>query len=84
MDGKSGEEIGAGIGIMKSGDYGLVAEAHGYKSEEEIEYELRNKLFEMAEARGVENGQIKTRIESMIVPEDYYYGCVIVALVYVW
>ncbi|MEM2122341.1 MAG: pyruvoyl-dependent arginine decarboxylase [Candidatus Bathyarchaeia archaeon] len=86
MDGLPGETICAGIawGWTLKGErlsYGLVAEGHGSKSEEEIREELRLKLAEMAEARGVKLSDVKFRIEYMKVPEEKY-GCVIAALIY--
>lgn len=83
MDGKSGERIGAGIGVMKCKEYGLVAECYGFMSKEEVEVELRKRLFEMAESRGMKAGEIKIWTENMVVPREYEYGCVVVALVYV-
>lgn len=86
MDGLPGETICAGIawGWTVKGErlsYGLVAEGHGYKSEGEMKEELRLKLEEMAEARGVKLSDIKFRIEGMRVPEGRY-GCVVAALIY--
>ncbi|RLE53854.1 MAG: pyruvoyl-dependent arginine decarboxylase, partial [Candidatus Methanomethylicota archaeon] len=54
-DGFSGELIGAGIGIAKGDDYGLIAEAFGNKSDVELKEELKRKLEEMASARGMGN-----------------------------
>lgn len=74
MDGVAGQTICAGIawGWTINGEepgYGLVAEGHGYKSEEALRLELRLKLKEMAEVRGVELVDEKFRIEHLKVPE---------------
>jgi len=87
MDGAPGETIGAGIGWAwgrsASGEkYGFVAEAHGYKDRQAIERELKWKLKEMAEIRGMKLEKIEVMSEFMEVPKGRY-GCVIVALVYV-
>lgn len=86
MDGLAGQTICAGIawGWTMNGEglgYGLVAEDHGYKSEEALRLELRLKLREMAEVRGVKLTDEKFRIEHLKVPEKRY-GCVLTALVY--
>ncbi|MCS7385482.1 MAG: pyruvoyl-dependent arginine decarboxylase [archaeon GB-1867-005] len=79
-DGQLGEVIGAGVGIAKCADYGLIAEAYGSKSEVELREELMAKLKEMAEARGMEIDEIKVRVESMRV-EAARYGCVVAAVI---
>ena len=87
MDGNPGETIGAGIGwgwgVDANGkEYGIVAEAHGYKDKEAIEKELKWKLQEMAKIRGMELSSISIKSECFQVPKGKY-GSVIVALVYV-
>jgi arginine decarboxylase len=81
MDGLAGERIGAGIGWGRGQDYGVVAEAHGYKDERALKNELRQKLTQMAKARRFDSFKYKSVIETMRVPKRGY-GCVIVVLVY--
>ena len=83
MDGKGGETISAGIAwtYEENGSYGIVAEAHGYIDEKEIQKALKHRIEEMARARGIRTGTIKYRIEGMKVPSGKY-GCTIAALIY--
>jgi len=83
MDGDEGTCIGAGIAWAweKGGEYGLVAEAHGYMERKALRETLEWKIKEMATIRGIEIAKISYRIEVLRVPMDNY-GCVLAALVY--
>ena len=83
MDGEGDTRIGAGIawGWEKDGRYGLVAEAQGHMDEDSLREVLEWKIKEMAKIREIELGEIKYRIENMVVPTKNY-GCVFAALVY--
>jgi len=85
VDGVFGETIGAGIGfgwLTKENKikYGIVAEAHGIKDEEDIEKELRRKIKEMAKIRKLGLKDVKTAAESIKVTKKY--GSVVAALVF--
>ena len=84
-DGVFGETIGAGIGLGWLTEenrvrYGIIAEAHGIKDEEDIEKELRRKIKEMAKIRKLGLKDIKTIIESIKVTKKY--GSVVAVLVF--
>ncbi|RLI07117.1 pyruvoyl-dependent arginine decarboxylase [Candidatus Bathyarchaeota archaeon] len=81
--GSPGETIGAGLAWAweREGNFGLVAEAHGHYDRRFLTACLEARLREMAEARGVELGDINTRFEVMKVPQGKF-GCVLVALVF--
>jgi len=84
-DGVFGETIGAGVGLgwlAKENriEYGIIAEAHGIKDEEEIEEELRRNIKEMAKIRRLGLQDIKTVVEAIKVTKKY--GSVVVALVF--
>ncbi len=81
MDGEEEQLITAGIGVAKCEEYGLVAEAYGFKTEEEILKEIRDKLYAMASTRNFEVLEIKTKVESMVVPKGKY-GSVVAAVVF--
>ena len=83
MDGDEGTTIGAGIAWTweKNGNYGLVAEAHGYMDQDALKEILEWKVREMAKIRGIEINQVNYRTEVCRVPMDNY-GCAIAALVY--
>jgi len=83
MDGGEGATIGAGIAWAweKSGEYGIVAEAHGSMDRKALKETLVWRIKEMAEIRGIKIGAVKFRIEVLRVPMDHY-GCVISTLVY--
>ena len=83
MDGDEGTTIGAGIAWTweKNGNYGLVAEAHGYMDQDALKEILEWKVREMAKIRGIELKHINYRTEVCRVPMDNY-GCAIAALVY--
>ena len=84
MDGNEGETIGAGVawGWKKDGEYGLVAEAHGYMDRKALLEILEWKINEMAQNRGIELTKIKHKIDVLWIPMDHY-GSVISALVYI-
>jgi len=83
MDGDEGTTIGAGISWAweKNGEYGLVAEAHGYMDMKGLKEILKWKIEEMAKVRGVEITEPRYRLEVLRVPIDHY-GCVLAALVF--
>ncbi|MFH0748439.1 MAG: pyruvoyl-dependent arginine decarboxylase [Candidatus Bathyarchaeota archaeon] len=84
MDGDEGTTIGAGIawGWANNGEYGLVAETHGYTDKKPMLEILEWKIKEMAKIRGIELDGIEYRIENLTVPMDSY-GCVVASLVYI-
>ena len=81
MDGR----ISAGIawGFAKEKDFGVVAEAYGSIDEDATRRILNERIQEMANTRGINLCNVKYRIETLDVPEDHY-GCVVVALVYLF
>jgi len=83
-EGRDGR-ISAGIawGFAEGGEFGVVAEAYGRMDEESARRMLKDRIQGMAETRGVNLCNIKYRIETLDVPEGSY-GCVVVALVYVF
>ncbi len=86
MDGGPGETIGSGVGYamcssLLGTDYGIVAEAHGYKDEKGLKVELKYKLEQMAKVRGLEIKSTKFSVQSMEVPRGKD-GCVVTSLVY--
>ena len=83
MDGDEGTTIGAGIAWTweKNGNFGLVAEAHGYMDQTALKEILEWKVREMAKIRGIEINHVSYRTEVCRVPMDNY-GCAIAALVY--
>jgi len=83
-DGRDGV-ISAGIawGFAKEKDYGIVAEAYGSMNEAAARRILDERIQEMANTRGIKLCNVKYRIETLDVPEDHY-GCVVVALVYLF
>ena len=86
-DGYDGELIAAGVGVGKvvrsdGKRYGLVAEAHGPYTRDEIERIVKERLEEMARIREVTMEEVKTETVSMVVPENTY-GTVIAAVVLV-
>jgi len=83
-EGSSGETIGAGLAWAweKEGRLGLVAEVYGHYDRKALTMCLEARVKEMAEARGVEIGEINMRFEVMKVPQGAF-GCVLVALVFV-
>ena len=73
-----------GFGTTEDGvRYGLVAEAHGRKSREELRAELERKIRRMAEARRMELESLKYRIESLEQIPEGAYGAVVAAVVFV-
>jgi arginine decarboxylase len=83
MDGEEGSNIGAGIAWTweKSGEFGIVAEAHGYMDKKALKVTLDGKIKEMAGIRGISVTPMKDRIEVLRVPMGSY-GCVVAILVY--
>jgi arginine decarboxylase len=83
MDGDEGTTIGSGIAWAweKKGEYGIVAEAHGYMDRNALKETLAGKTKEMAQIRDIKIGDIKFRIEVLRVPISNY-GCVLATLVY--
>ena len=86
MAGTLGERIGAGLtwawGTTGDGErYGIVAEHHGNSQEDEIERMLQVKLDRMAEVRGMQPEEPRSRVISAVC--DGNYGCVVAVLVYV-
>ncbi len=83
MDGEEGVNIGAGIAWTweKSGEFGIVAEAHGYMDKKALKETLDGKIKEMAEIRGILVTPLRYRIEVLRVPMGNY-GCAVATLVY--
>jgi len=83
-EGRDGR-ISAGIawGFAEGGKFGVVAEAYGSMDEEATKKILKERIQGMAETRGVSLCNVKYRIETLNVPKGSY-GCVVVALVYVF
>ena len=83
-EGKDGR-ISAGItwGFAEEKDFGIVAEAYGSMDEEAARRMLDERIREMANIRGIKLRNVKYRIESLDVPNGHY-GCVVVALVYLF
>jgi len=77
--------ISAGIawGFAEKEDFGVVAEVYGNMDEETAKRELKERIHEMANTRGISLHNVKYRIETLDVPENTY-GCVVVALVYLF
>ena len=84
MDGIEGENIGAAIswGWEKEGQFGIVAETHGYMDKQALLEIAQWKIKEMAKIRNIEIKELKYVYETMQVPMDQY-GCVLAALVFV-
>ena len=87
MDGISGETIASGVAYAfcegQKGKYGIVAEDHGHKNPDYIKEELKRKLEEMARARNMRLGKIKTVVESIGTIPAQSHGSTMAALVYV-
>jgi Uncharacterized conserved protein len=83
MRGKEDEIISAGIAytFRKDGKGGYVAEGHLHGSGADLKSELKRKMKDMSEIRGVEFEKIEYLIEEMKVPRGCY-GCCISALVF--
>jgi len=83
-DGRN-ERISAGIAwsFAEEKSFGVVAEAYGSIDEAATRRMLNERIQEMAKTRGIKLCNIKYRIETLDVPEDRY-GCVVVALVYLF
>jgi len=84
MNAEGEATIGAGIvwAWEKNGKYGIVAEAHGFMNQRDLEKTLEWKIREMAKIREIEIDKIKYRMETLKVPKNNH-GCVITALIYV-
>lgn len=88
IDGKEGDTLSAGVawtkGINDEGvRYGLVVEAYGKKSREEIRDELKSKILRMAEVRKMSVSEIKFRIECINCVPENMYGSAIAAVIFV-
>ena len=81
-NGNGGELISAGVGVAICKEHGLVAEAFGKMSEEDLKKELDKKLKEMINVRNFNVREIKYRTVSLKVPEGKY-GSVVAAVVFV-
>ena len=81
-NGNGGELISAGVGIAICKEHGLVAEAFGKMSEEDLKRELDRKLKEMVSARNFSTQEVKYKTISLKVPEGKY-GSVVAAVVFV-
>jgi len=79
------EIISAGIawGFAEEEKIGIVAEASGSIDEETARGMLDERIQGMARAREINIHNVKYRIETLDVPEGYY-GCALVALVYLF
>jgi len=80
-----GGKISAGIawGFAEREGFGIVAEAYGSMDEFAAKKILEERIQEMANARGIKLRNIKYKIETLDVPKGSY-GCVVVALVYLF
>jgi len=80
-----GERISAGIawGFAEKKNYGVVAEVYGRLDGDDARRRLNERIREMANIRGINLRNVKYRIETLDVPENRY-GCVVVALVYLF
>lgn len=89
MGGEEGETIGAGIGWSKCINpknkeaFGIVAEDFGDKSPKFLERDIKQKLGEMADSRGMKLLSTKIKTETLKVPKGSF-GSVVAALVYVF
>jgi arginine decarboxylase len=89
--GRPGKQTTAGISYTLLQDesgkkrYGVVAEDAGHYNTETCEQNLREKLFELAEARGMRmlEDTVKVKTVSMDSPPEGVYSHVIAALIYV-
>jgi len=81
-NGSEGELISAGVGVAICKEHGLVAEACGKTSEEDLKRELEKKLKEMIDVRKFNIQKVKYRTVSLRVPKRKY-GSVIAAVVFV-
>ncbi len=83
MRGVEGEIIAAGIAytFRKDGKGGYVAEGHIHGSGKFLKNELKKKMAEMSEIRGVEFGEVFYKVEEMKVPLGEY-GCCLASLVF--
>jgi len=83
-DGVFGETISAGIGLgwltrKDRVEYGIIAEAHGIKNEDDVKKELYRRIRDMANIRKLGLKNFKIVAESIKVTKKY--GSVIAALV---
>jgi len=80
-----GGRISAGIawGFAKDKNFGIVAEVNGGLDSPTTRRMLDERIREMANIRGISLRDVKYRIETLDVPMDHY-GCVIVALIYLF
>lgn len=88
-DGGVGEKIGAGIGWGFCTDsrgketHGIVVEDGGFKSKKLIREDIKLKLQDMAEVRGMKLTKYDMKIEYLDIIPEGFYGSVIAALIYV-
>jgi len=92
-DGKSGENIGAGIGYAWMGrenehgeeqrEFGIICEHHGHYSREFLAEKMQEKLYKMAEIRDKKIVKKKFAVESVEV-ESGKFGSVVAALVFIF
>jgi len=82
--GRNGK-ISAGIawGFAEKEGFGIVAEAYGSMDESVTRKILLERIHEMANVRGIRLRNVKYKIETLDVPKGSY-GCVVVALVYLF
>ncbi len=83
-EGREGR-ISAGIawGFAKDKNFGIVAEANGSMDGPTTRKLLDERIQEMANIRGISLRDVNYRIETLDVPADHY-GCVVVALIYLF
>lgn len=83
-DGKNGETISTGIAWgFGNAKYGIVAEDHNQITERELKLNIKEKIEEMAKARGIKLEKVKIRTEGCTAPKDGF-GCAVAMLVYVF
>ncbi len=88
IDGRDGEEISAGLawgfGVRSDGvRYGLVVEAYGKVSGNEVKSMLRDRIEATAKARNMKLEYVKYRVEHVEKVPKGMYASAIVALVFV-
>jgi len=78
-------KISAGIawGFAEKEGFGIVAEAYGSMDKFAAKKILEERIQEMANVRGIKLRDVKYKIETLDVPKGSY-GCVVVALVYLF
>jgi arginine decarboxylase len=83
-DGKNGETVSSGIAwALQRKGYGIVAEDHNHGAEDELKLNLRKRIEEMAESRGIKLEKVEIRTGTCTAPKDGFC-CAVAVLVYVF